>query len=97
MNQRHQEAKSYHAAAMQRVLETPPPKGQKYLPGTRVKIASDLGRPMSHFPCNKKATVKYTYAHAFRSTDERKLASYCLDVDGIGEVSWYEEWQLTPA
>ena len=48
---------------------------------------------MSHFESGVNATVRYTYAHAYGGDD---VKSYCLDVDGRGEVSWYKEWQLTP-
>jgi hypothetical protein len=95
MTQHHQDALSYYQRARQRVKDTPPPEGQKFKPGTRVKIAKNLGPHMSHFPCDKMATVLYTYAHAYQSDDERSLKQYCLDIDGIGEVSWYEEDQLT--
>lgn len=93
--QRFSEASAYHQAALQRVAETPPPAGQKFKPGARVKIADNLGPHMSHFPSGKLATVRYTYAHAYRATDERSLSQYCLDIDGIGEVSWYDECQLS--
>lgn len=66
--QRSAEARRYHAQAMKRVTETPPPDGQKYMPGTRVRIADDLGDAMSHFPKGVCGTVRYTYAHAFSDT-----------------------------
>jgi hypothetical protein len=47
---------------------------------------------MSHFQGGVNATVKYTYAHAYGGDD---VKSYCLDIDNHGEVSWYEEHQLT--
>lgn len=97
MDKRNQEAHSYHESSMRRVKVTPPPTGQKFMPGTRVKIAKNLGERMSHFPSDKMATVQHTYAHAFDRDDERSLKQYCLDIDGIGEVSWYGEDQLTEA
>lgn len=93
--QRHAEASAHYQAALRRVTETPPPAGQKFAPGARVKITDDLGPHMSHFPSGKQATVRYTYAHACGATDERSLTQYCLDIDGLGEVSWYDECQLS--
>lgn len=95
--QRAAEASAYHQSALRRVAETPPPAGQKFTPGTRVKIADDLGLHMSHFPAGKLATVLHTYAHAYGGTDERSVQQYCLDVDGIGGVAWYDECQLSEA
>jgi len=68
------------------------PEGQKFPNGSRVHIASDLGASMSHFESDCDATVVNTYAHAYGGDD---VKSYCLDIDGHGEVSWYEEHQLT--
>jgi hypothetical protein len=84
--QRRTEAREYHATALNRVRTTPPPAGQKFSPGTRVRI-SGLPRHMSHFPSGA-GTVRYTYAHAFGhgATD-----SYCVFIDGVGEVAWYPE------
>jgi hypothetical protein len=90
--QRTNEAQSYHQFAMRKVAKKKAPKGQKFPIGSRVKIAKDLGAGMSHFPSDKLATVMHTYAHAFGGSD---VKSYCLDVDGEGEISWYEEHQLT--
>jgi hypothetical protein len=47
---------------------------------------------MAHFQSGVNATVKNTYAHAYGGDD---VKSYCLDIDDYGEVSWYEEHQLT--
>lgn len=69
----------------------------KFNPGDRVKISDNLGHYMAHFPFGKLATVKYTYAQAYGSTDARSMQQYCLDVDGIGVVSWYDESQLSKA
>lgn len=90
---RYSQAQATYRAGLERVRTTPPPDGQKFPPGTRVRIADDLGRSMDHFVRGKNATVKYTHAHAFGGAD---VQSYCLDIDGIGSVSWYDEWQLTP-
>ena len=90
--QRLAEARAYNAAGLRRVTTASMPDGQKYAPGTRVRIAADLGPHMWHFPSGMMATVRYTYAHAYGGTD---VDSYCLDVDGYGEVSWYHEHQLS--
>lgn len=91
--ERHAQAQGIYCAGLELVKTTPPPKGQKYPPGTRVRIADDLGSSMAHFESGKNATVRYTYAHAYGGDD---VDSYCLDIDGHGEVSWYHEHQLTP-
>ena len=91
------EAQAYHAACMKRMESLPEPEGQKFPRGTRVRIANDLGSMMDHFPgkgCN--ATVMYTHTHAFNARNyPAGVKSYCLDIDDYGEVSWYEEHQLT--
>jgi hypothetical protein len=93
--QRHVEASAYYQAGLRRVNETPPPAGQKFPLGARVKIANDLGPHMRHFPSGKLATVQYTYAHAYGSTDTRSHQQYRIDIDGIGSVAWYDEYQLS--
>lgn len=85
-------AKSIYNQGLKNVKEKPIPKGQKFPPGTRVRICDDLGPCMSHFESGVNATVKYTYAHAYGGGD---VKSYCLDIDNYGETSWYNEWQLT--
>ena len=90
--QRINEAQSYHQFGLRKVATTKAPEGQKFPIGSRVRIAKDLGDGMSHFPSDKLATVRHTYAHAFGGNH---VKSYCLDVDGEGEISWYEEHQLT--
>ena len=94
---RHAEASACYQAALRRVAETPHPAGQKFASGARVKIADDLGPHMSHFPAGKLATVQYTYAHAYGTTDEQSLKQYSLNIDGIGSVAWYDECQLGAA
>lgn len=86
------EATSHHEAGMSRVKNTKAPQGQKFPCRSRVRIAKDLGSSMGHFESDCDATVKYTYAHAYGGDD---VKSYCLDIDGSGECSWYEEWHLT--
>ena len=85
------QARVVHARGLEDVANTPTPKGQKFPPGTRVRIAKDLGSGMSHFPSDRPATVEYTYAHAYGGDD---VTSYSLDVDGLGSVAWYEQHQL---
>jgi hypothetical protein len=92
---RQDEAKSYVAGCLERMKTKPEPEGQKFPIGTRVRIADDLGKSMDHFPGKGcLATVKHTYAHAFGGGDD-DAKEYCLDIDDHGEVSWYEEHQLT--
>ena len=86
------EAKDIYKQGLENVKSRPVPEGQKYLPGERVRIKSNLGSTMSHFPNGRLATVKYTYAHAYWGNN---VKSYCLDVDDIGEVSWYQENQIS--
>jgi len=89
---RYAEARTIFGAGMEKVRTTKPPKGQKFPPGTRVRIANDLGPTMAHFPSGRSATVEYTYAHAYGGGD---CTSYSLDIDGLGSHAWYHERQLT--
>lgn len=65
---------------------------QKFHRYDHVQIAKDLGESMSHFEKNTDAVVigscRDQYGHG--ATD-----NYTLYVNGCGELSWYEEWQLT--
>lgn len=88
-----EEAKVYSAAGRQRAKENPAPPQQKFPTGTRVRIADDLGPMMRHFPAGKNATVVASYAQQFGGDN---FQSYTVDIDGEGEVSWYEEHQLAP-
>ena len=89
--ERFSQAKSFYDQAMEKVKNDPEPKGQQFPNGSRVYIIKDLGISMSHFESDVGATVVHTYAHAFGGDD---VTSYCLDVDGYGEISWYKECQL---
>lgn len=91
-SEREQQARAYSDAGRRRAATTNPPVGQKFAPGTRVRIVDDLGSSMRHFPSARDAVVLYTYAHAYGGDD---VKSYCLNIDGIGRVSWYDEDQLT--
>ncbi|MFM6946071.1 MAG: hypothetical protein ACKOWW_02945 [Flavobacteriales bacterium] len=86
------DARAMYQAGMNRVAETPEPKGQKFPCGSRVRIADDLGPSMSHFESGVEATVEYVYAHAYGGGD---VKSYSLNIDGRGSVAWYYEHQLT--
>lgn len=92
MQNRKTDAIAYHAQAMERVENTPVPTNQKFAPGTRVRIADDLGPMMAHFESGKNATVEYTYAQAYGGDN---VDSYSLLIDGYGSVAWYHERQLT--
>ena len=89
--EREAQANAHYLQGLENVKNKPMPKGQKFPPGTRVRIADDLGRSMSHFPKGKLATIKYVYAHAYGGSD---IKSYSLDIDGLGFHSWYHEGQL---
>lgn len=86
------DAKNYYKWGMENVKNNGEPKDQKFAIGSRVRIADYLGPHMGHFITGRDATVKYTYAHAFGGND---VQSYCLDIDGYGEASWYKEKHLT--
>jgi len=73
------------------VKNNPEPKGQKFPVGSRVYIQKNLGSSMSHFRSGCKATVEYTYAHAYGGNN---ITSYSLIIDGHGSTAWYEEHQL---
>jgi len=88
---RQSEAEAYYQAGLERVKTSPIPLGQRFIPGTRVSIASDLGESMNHFPKGCSASVLFTYAHAYGGSN---VTSYCLDVDGRGATAWYQEHQL---
>ncbi len=91
--ERERQADEIYRSGLEKVKTEPTPKGQKFPCGSRVRIADDLGENMMHFVSGKNATVKYTYAHAYGGNN---VKSYHLDVDGVGEVAWYYEHQLTP-
>lgn len=82
-------AEAIYREGLERVKTTPPPKGQKFLPGERlriVKIDSGWGHPVGSL-----ATVEYTYAHAYGG---KNITSYCLDIDNHESVAWFDEDQL---
>ena len=85
------QAKGIYAAGLNNVATTPEPEGQKFPNGSRVRVCK-MNSYMAHFPGECNATVRYTYAHAYGGDDVKR---YCLDIDDYGEVSWYEEGQLT--
>lgn len=92
---RHIEAQGRYLEGKRRVASEPPPEGQKFKPGTFVRIATDLGPSMKHFKKDTFAKVEHTYSHAFGGSD---VWSYCLLVKHDEEwhsVAWYKEDQLT--
>jgi hypothetical protein len=66
---------------------------QKFPKGSKVWIREDLPLSMSHLPFCKGVygTVKGTYAQQFGG---HNYDSYTIDIDGLGEVSWYDEAHL---
>lgn len=86
------EAQMYTALCAANFNSTKTPDNQKFPSGTRVRIANNLGDSMSHFPSGYNATVLYSYAQMYGGDDTK---SYCLNIDNIGQVSWYKEHQLT--
>ena len=85
------QAQLYYQQGLDRVRDTPEPENQKFANGSRVHIKVIEEPWMSHFEDDCDATVVYTYDHMFGGGD---VKSYCLDIDGVGRVSWYEEHQL---
>lgn len=79
------------------------PKGrriQKFQRGDRVRIAKDLGPDMAHFTSGVEATVVGSYRDEYPQfsdpdDEEDGTSSYTLRLPKEGEVSWYEEHQLT--
>ena len=65
---------------------------QKFRKGDLVRVAKDLGPHMSHFTGDCEAIVMGSYADQFGGDDHK---SYKLYLNGVGESSWYDEWQLT--
>lgn len=65
---------------------------QKFQKGDLVMIAKDLGGLMKRFTAGREAIVIGSYADQFGGDDTKK---YTLHLKGRGEVSWYEEYQLT--
>lgn len=68
---------------------------QKFFRGDLVRIADDLGPSMSHFESGVDAVVIASYAEQYggNASGETKFTLYILP--NIGEVSWYNEEQLT--
>lgn len=65
---------------------------QKFNKGDLVRIASDLGRSMSHFTSDCDAIVIGSYADQYGGRDTK---SYTLHLKVCGESAWYYESQLT--
>jgi len=93
------QAKGIHAAGLQRVKDTPEPKGQKYKNGVIVRIKDDLGESMSHFKSGVFAVVEHTYAHAFGGGGQNEQQYSLLVRYKPGEwisTAWYYDFQLEP-
>ena len=75
-----------------------PPK-QKYKIGTRVKIADNMPKYMSHFPKGIEAIVQYTYTQKcgrHSEEDDKKYSLLLLDKEeGYNTSAWYDEYLLT--
>lgn len=57
-----------------------------------VRIAKDLGEGMNHFESDCDAIVIGSDADQYGGDD---ISSYTVFIEGVGEVSWYEDYQLT--
>ena len=68
---------------------------QKYRKGDHVRIAKDLGPFMGHFQADKEAIVIGSYADRYGVGGYRPEQSYTIHIKGGGQVSWYDEDQLT--
>ena len=89
-------ARAIYDQGLRNVAQNSIPDGQKFLPGTFVWVAKDLGESMSHFLKDRPARVQYTYAHAFGGSN---IYSYSLliryDSGKWSSVAWYKENQIT--
>lgn len=65
---------------------------QKYKKGDHVRVAKELGSMMSHFNADCEAIIIGSYKDQYGGDDTK---SYTIHIKGHGEVSWYEEDQLT--
>ncbi len=66
---------------------------QKFKRGDKVRVADDLGGPMSHFRSGYDAIVKGSYHDQFGHGDHDEYTLMACDTGS--ESSWYEEHQLT--
>lgn len=99
-NERLAQACAVYDEDMKRMKTKPVPPGQKFQPGTRVRIADDLGPYFECFPSGQEAKVLYTYEHAFgykcaHADRHVKLYALALASSPNGMIAWYDEWQLT--
>ena len=96
--ERASQAQAVYQMGLDRVRTTPPPANQKFLPGTFVKIAEDLGPSMAHFTSGVYARVEYTYSHAYSWGGSENVKDYSLLVrfkeNKWSSVAWYHEHQL---
>jgi len=84
-------AMTIYQCGQEAVKTHPVPAGQKYPPGTRVRITTPGERMVLPSLSGRTATVLYTDAHAYGGDD---VKSYCLDVDDFGRVAWFKETEL---
>lgn len=94
-------ATGIYLASKDRVKNTPVPEGQKFLPGTLVRLRDPrdsatkldslqnfLNWQRAKDPDEGKiAVVLHTYAHAFGGDDVR---TYCVEIEGV-ESAWFDE------
>jgi len=69
-------------------------QGQKFQHGDHVKILAEMPPWKSHFTCDEEAVVIASYYEQFGGGDSQK-SSYSIHVKGEGEVSWYDDDDLT--
>ena len=65
---------------------------QKFIAGTRVRVADNLGIGKEHFQSGVNATIISSHAEEYGGYD---FDNYTISIDGWGEVAWYQEHQLT--
>jgi hypothetical protein len=70
---------------------------QKFHHGDLVRIAKEMPDGMEHFPGGGcLAVVLGSYHEEFgHEDDDDDIMEYSLCIEDVGEVSWYEEGQLT--
>ena len=65
---------------------------QKFNKGDHVRVAKNLGSSMSHFQNDCEAIVIGSYNDQYGGGN---VKSYTIHIKDSGQVSWYEEHQLT--
>lgn len=72
----------------------PPKKRQQFRHADLVRIADDLGPSMDHFHKGCDGIVINSYYEKYGKSGNDPHNSYTVFIDGHGEHSWYEGWQL---